>query len=49
MEVKADAIKFRVGAPSKCLITGGYLILKPGNMGVVVGLNAYFWADVCLE
>ena len=39
-------IKFKIGAPSKVLITGGYLILSPENEGIVLSLDCYFWIEV---
>ena len=39
-------IKLKVGAPSKCLATGGYLVLKPPNEGIVIALDCYFWTEV---
>ena len=39
-------MKFKIGAPSKVLITGGYLILSPENEGLVLSLDCYFWIEV---
>ena len=39
-------LKFKVGAPSKVLITGGYLILSPDNYGIVMSLDCNFWIEV---
>lgn len=39
-----STLTFTVGAPSKCLMTGGYLVLSPENTGMVLALDCYFWA-----
>ena len=42
-------IKFRVSAPSKVLITGGYLIIDPINEGIVISTDAKFHADTLMN
>ena len=44
-----QTISFKVSAPSKVLITGGYLIISPQNEGIVLSLDAYFHTVVSLK
>jgi len=39
-------LDFCVSAPSKALITSGYLVIDPQNQGIVISLDAHFHCEV---
>ena len=47
--IDESTLSFKISAPSKALITGGYLVIDPSNSGVVIALDQYFHCHVQIQ